>query len=331
MSRLTGGVESVQSGVDERADTIISVGRVGTRHPRGDWLATRNHRRGCAMSVQIAILGTGRMGSAIARCLAEFEPTLWNRTRSRAEQVGVGRVAATPADAARDVNLVILSLTGADAVRAAMGGADGALTAAHGQLFIEMSTSGPAVVEELAAQLHASGSALIDAPIMGAPTLVLRGAAAILVGGAPDDIARARPVLELFGEVRHVGPLGSGARLKLVANSMLAVVTSAAAELQVAGEAAGLDGKEVFWALARLAPVLETRRAGYLERRHQPTLFAVRDLLKDLDMARELFGQSGAQTPLSARARTIVEEAAVEGADLDITAVITRYPPPPAP
>jgi 3-hydroxyisobutyrate dehydrogenase-like beta-hydroxyacid dehydrogenase len=187
------------------------------------------------------------------------------------------------------------------------------------------------VVEELAEQLHASGSALIDAPIMGAPTLVLRGAAAILVGGAPDDIARARPVLELFGEVRHVGPLGSGARLKLVANSMLAVVTSAAAELQVAGEAAGLDGKEVFWALARLAPVLETRRAGYLERRHQPTLFAVRDLLKDLDMARELFGQSGAQTPLSARARTIVEEAAVEGADLDITAVITRYPPPPAP
>jgi 3-hydroxyisobutyrate dehydrogenase-like beta-hydroxyacid dehydrogenase len=282
------------------------------------------------MSARIAILGTGRMGSAIARCLAEFEPTLWNRTRSRAEQVGVGRVAATPADAARDTDLVILSLTGADAVRAALGEADGALTAAHGQLFIEMSTSGPAVVEELAAQLRASGSALIDAPIMGAPTVVLRGAAAILAGGAPDDIARARPVLELLGEVRHVGPLGSGARLKLVANSMLAVVTSAAAELQVAGEAAGLDGEDVFWVLARLAPALEMRRAGYLQRRHQPTLFAVRDLLKDLNLARELFGQSGAQTPLTARARTIVEAAAAEGPDLDITAVINRYTPPPA-
>jgi 3-hydroxyisobutyrate dehydrogenase-like beta-hydroxyacid dehydrogenase len=282
------------------------------------------------MSARIAILGTGRMGSAIARCLAEFEPTLWNRTRSRAEQVGVGRVAATPADAARDTDLVILSLTGADAVRAALGEADGALTAAHGQLFIEMSTSGPAVVEELAAQLRASGSALIDAPIMGAPTVVLRGAAAILAGGAPDDIARARPVLELLGEVRHVGPLGSGARLKLVANSMLAVVTSAAAELQVAGEAAGLDGEDVFWVLARLAPALEMRRAGYLQRRHQPTLFAVRDLLKDLDLARELFGQSGAQTPLTARARTIVEAAATEGPDLEITAVINCYTPPPA-
>ncbi|MGD0447057.1 MAG: NAD(P)-binding domain-containing protein [Candidatus Dormibacteria bacterium] len=281
------------------------------------------------MSERIAILGTGRMGSAIARCLVQFEPTLWNRTRSRAEQVGVGRVAASPADAARAADLVVLSLTGADAVRAALGGPDGALTAAHGQLFIEMSTSGPAVIEELAAQLHASGSTLIDAPIMGAPTVVLRGAAAILAGGAPDDIARARPVLELLGEVRHVGPLGSGARLKLVANSMLAVVTSAAAELQVAGEAAGLDGEEVFWVLARLAPVLESRRAGYLRRTEQPTLFALRDLLKDLDLARELFGQSGAQTPLTARARTIVEEACGEGADLDIAAVIRRYTAPP--
>jgi 3-hydroxyisobutyrate dehydrogenase-like beta-hydroxyacid dehydrogenase len=192
-----------------------------------------------------------------------------------------------------------------------------------------MSTSGPAVVEELAAQLHASGSALIDAPIMGAPTVVLRGAAAILAGGAPDDIAQARPVLELLGEVRHVGPLGSGARLKLVANSMLAVVTSAAAELQVAGEAAGLDPEEVFWVLARLAPALEMRRAGYLQRRHQPTLFAVRDLLKDLDLALELFDQSGVEAPLTSRARTVVAETAVQVPDLDITAVITRYTPPP--
>jgi len=279
------------------------------------------------MSTRIAILGTGRMGSAIARCLAGFEPTLWNRTRSRAAQVGVGRVAATPADAARDADIVIISLTGADAVRAAMGGSDGALTAAHGQLFVETSTSGPAVLEELAAQLRASGSALIDAPIMGAPTVVLRGAAAILAGGAPDDVARARPVLELLGEVRHVGPLGSGARLKLVANSMLGVVIAAAAELQAAGEAAGLDGEQVFWVLARLAPVLEMRRAGLLQRRHEPTLFAVRDLLKDLDLASELFAAGGMETPLTARARSVVGETAAQLPDLDITAVITRYPP----
>jgi 3-hydroxyisobutyrate dehydrogenase-like beta-hydroxyacid dehydrogenase len=241
--------------------------------------------------------------------------------------VGVGRVVATPADAVRDAEVVITSLTGAEAVRAAFGGPVGALAAATGQVFVEMSTSGPEVLAELEPQLNATGSALIDAPIVGAPTVVLRGGAAILAGGAPADVERARPVLERLGEVRHVGSLGSGARLKLVANSMLGAVTTAAAELQVAGEAAGLDRQEVFWVLARLAPSLEMRRAGYLDRQHEPTLFAVRDLLKDLDLALELFHRSVAQVPLTALVRELVGEAAADVPGLDITAVITRYRP----
>jgi 3-hydroxyisobutyrate dehydrogenase-like beta-hydroxyacid dehydrogenase len=69
-----------------------------------------------------------------------------------------------------------------------------------------------------------------------------------------------------------------------MANSMLETVTVAAAELQTAGEAAGLDREEVFWTLTRLAPSLEMRRAGYLDDQHEPALFAVRDLRKDLDI-----------------------------------------------
>jgi 3-hydroxyisobutyrate dehydrogenase-like beta-hydroxyacid dehydrogenase len=65
------------------------------------------------VSRRVAILGTGRMGSALARRLTQLEPTLWNRSRARAEQVGVGQVAATPAAAANDADIVISSLTGA--------------------------------------------------------------------------------------------------------------------------------------------------------------------------------------------------------------------------
>lgn len=281
------------------------------------------------MRARVAILGTGRMGSALARRLdgAGLEPTLWNRTRARAEQVGVGRVVATSADAVRDAEVVITSLTGPDAVRAAYRGPVGALAAAHGQVFVEMSTSGPGLLAELEPPLAATGSTLVDAPIVGAPTAVLRGGAAILVGGAPADVEHVRPVLGLLGEVRHVGALGSGARLKLVANSMLGTVTMAAAELQTAGEAAGLDPEEVFWVLARLVPSLEMRRAGFVDRRHEPTLGAVRDLLKDLDLALDTFHRSEAQAPVTALVRELFGEAAADGADLDITAVISRYRP----
>jgi 3-hydroxyisobutyrate dehydrogenase-like beta-hydroxyacid dehydrogenase len=277
----------------------------------------------------VAILGTGRMGSALARRLAGagFEPTLWNRTRGRAEAVGVGRVVDTPADAVRGADIVISSLTGPEAVRATYGGAHGALSAAAGQLFVEMSTAGPDVIAELRPQVAAASVAMIDAPIVGAPPTVLRGAAAVLVGGAGADVERATPVLGNFGEVRHVGALGSGARLKLVANSMLATVTTAAAELQTAGEMAALEAEDVFWVLARLVPALELRRAGLVEDRHQPALFAVRDLDKDLGLALDLFGQSSSDVPLTALVAQLVAEADAIAGDLDISAVIRRYRP----
>jgi 3-hydroxyisobutyrate dehydrogenase-like beta-hydroxyacid dehydrogenase len=268
------------------------------------------------------------MGSALARRLAEsgFEMTLWNRTQSRAEEVGVGHVAATPADAVRTADVVISSLTGADAVRATYSGPQGALSAANGQLFAEMSTAGPDVVAELEPKVAATGSRLVDAPILGMPPLVVRGAAAILIGGAAADVERARPVLLPFGEVRHVGPLGSAAQLKLVANSMLGTVTTAAAELQVAGEKAGLDAEHVFWILARMVPSLEMRRGGYLDGNYQPQ-FALRDLLKDLDLAIELFHHSSADIPVVALVRELVNEAAPTAGELDISAVMTRYRP----
>ena len=175
---------------------------------------------------RVAILGTGKMGSAIAGRLsgAGFELTLWNRTRERAHALGIGQVAETPTAAARNADVIISSLTGPDAVRAAYLGPSGALSAAKGKLIVEMSTAGPDLVADLAKEVAAAGARLVDAPILGAPPIVLAGEAAILISGAKGDVAAATPVLAPLGTVRHVGTLGKAARLKLVANSMLADV-----------------------------------------------------------------------------------------------------------
>jgi len=275
---------------------------------------------------RIAILGTGKMGSAIAARLAQarFEVVLWNRTRSKAEALGRGTVVDTPAAAVWEADIVISSLTGPEAVRAAYLGPDGALVAGAGKRFVEMSTAGTDLVSDLTTKVAAAGGRLIDAPILGAPPVVRTGEAAILVGGAVEDVAAARPVLNELGTVRHVGPLGSAARLKLVANSMLADVVLAAAELQVAGERAGLDPDDVFWVLKRIVPALEARRPGYLEGRHTPQ-FALRDLRKDLDFATALFARSGSETPLTHSSSDLVTAAAATTPDLDISAVVQPY------
>ena len=279
------------------------------------------------MSARVAVLGTGRMGSAIARRLAEtgIELVLWNRTRARAESVGAGTVVATAADAVAEVDVVITSLTGPDALRATFGGPTGALAAARGQIFVEMSTVGPDALEELAPLVARTGSTLVDAPVIGAPPAVLRGAELVIAGGERADVERVRPVLERLGELRHVGPFGSGARLKLVANSMLGALVLIAAELETAGKVAGLDPATIFDVLTRLVPSLAMRRAGYLEDRHEPTLFALRDLRKDLDLALSVFHRAHAHVPITALVREWVDEAATADADLDISAVIRRY------
>src|SRR5438309_1340894 len=120
--------------------------------------ATPDHGSSPAIH-RVAILGTGKMGSALAARLSEagFELTLWNRTPSRAEALGLGPVAESPAAAARGADLVISSLTGPDAVRAVYLGRDGALSSGAGARFVEMSTAGADIVPDLGAQVRAAG------------------------------------------------------------------------------------------------------------------------------------------------------------------------------
>lgn len=282
--------------------------------------------------MRIAILGTGKMGSAMARRLksAGHDLTLWNRTRERAEALGVGKVAATPAEAAQNAEIVISILTGPDAVRAAYLGEGGAATAAKGQVFVEMSTAGPDVAAEIAPKIERAGAQFIQAPVLGSVPAVESGTLIVLAGGSEAAIGRALPVLQSLGEVRHVGDYRSAAALKLVANTMLAGVTALAAELLAAGAAAGLNVEDVFWAISRIAPYLNTRKAGLLEHRYEPVTFALRDAAKDLRLATELYQRAGAKTPLAAATKALYEQAAKLAGDLDMSAIATAYETQPA-
>jgi 3-hydroxyisobutyrate dehydrogenase-like beta-hydroxyacid dehydrogenase len=277
-------------------------------------------------ATKVAVLGTGRMGGAIARRLqaSGFAVTVWDRTREKAERLNVGPVAATPADAIRGANVVLSSLTDAAAVRSVYLGRDGIIEHAAGQLLVEMSTGGPDVIEELGKQARARGLRLLEAPVLGSVPAVESGTLAVLVGGSASELEQARPVLVRLGDVHYVGALGSAARLKLVANSMLGIVSAAAAELLAAGTAAGIEREQVFWALARYAPLLKAREDGFLRDQHQPTMFAVRDLVKDLDLALDLYGHAQVLVPLSLKTRELFAEVLPGSSDLDISAIVGR-------
>src|SRR6202171_3866441 len=168
--------------------------------------------------MRVAILGTGKMGGAMARRLKSqgHELTLWNRTRERAEALGAGTVAATPAEAAKQAEIVISSLTDPDAVRKTYFGDGGAAKAAQGQVFVEMSTAGPEVAKEVAAAIESAGAQFVEAPVSGSIAAVEAGTLVVLAAGNAAAVERGRPVLHALGEGRRLGGVWRGAAVKLV-------------------------------------------------------------------------------------------------------------------
>ena len=275
----------------------------------------------------IAILGTGKMGAAMARRLSNhgFPLVLWNRTPERIPTDLGAAIAATPAEAAVRAEIVISSLTGPEAVREVYLGVNGA-GPVGGRLFIEMSTAGPAAVLELLPALEARGSRVIDAPVLGSVDAVLAGKLEILAGGADADVQAAEPVLRNLGTVHRAGPLGNGARLKLISNAMLGGSLALASELQRLGTAAGLEPDTVWSALATRFPYLAAQQGAFVGHRHDRVSFALRDLVKDLDLAAGLERETGITAPITDRVRKIYDVAPPELQRLSVTAILEATP-----
>ena len=279
----------------------------------------------------VAVIGLGAMGSRIARRLIEagHEVVVWNRTRRRTADVGALAL-ESPAEAARRAEAVITSVAGPEALRAVTEGPDGVIGGADGATLIEMSTVGPTAIARLAALVE-EPTALLEAPVLGSRPEAEAGTLRIFAGGPAELVDRWRPLLEHLGTVLHVGPLGTGAAAKLVANATLVGTITLLGEAVALADGLGLLRTETYEVLAAtpLAAQAERRREA-IESDDLPTRFALSLARKDADLIVESAETAGLDLRVLEAARSWLAEADDAGwGDRDYAAVLRRIVPEP--
>lgn len=283
----------------------------------------------------VGVLGVGRMGGAMARALgaAGVDLVLWNRSpepaRALAAELGATAV-ERPSDVAAAADVTVSMLADGAAVDAVWGGPDGLVEHARpGMVLIDCSTVPPATLRAHEAAVRARGAGILDAPVSGSVALATAGTLTLMVGGDIADVERARPVLDALGAtVFHVGPLGSGAAMKLAVNTVIFGLNEALAEGLVLAEAAGIDPAIAYDVLAKSAvgaPYVGYKRAAFLEPDATPVAFALELAAKDLRLIDELATSVGLDLPQAGTNLAVIEAAATErGSDQDF-ATVARY------
>ena len=268
----------------------------------------------------VAVVGTGRMGSAMARSLARGGVELVAPQPLAGTGRGAGRrarrtLAGSPAEAAAAADIAITMLADGDAVRAVWDGSDGLVAGAHrGGVLVDMSTVPP---DDHRAPFETAvrerGSGILDAPVSGSAALAEAGQLTIMAGGTAEDLERARPALDLVAEaVTHVGPLGSGAALKLAVNALIFALNNSVSEALVLAERPGIDralAYDVFAPSAAGAPFVGYKRDSFVDPDATPVAFSMDLALKDLRLIVELADRLGVPVDQVRINQQIIEEA----------------------
>ncbi|MBK8429803.1 MAG: NAD(P)-dependent oxidoreductase [Chloroflexi bacterium] len=229
----------------------------------------------------IGFIGLGIMGRGMVANLqkAGFAVRLWNRTAERTTPfVAQGATtAASPADLATQCDIIFICVSDTPDVQAVILGENGVLEGIRpGALVVDHSTISPQATKEMAAELAAKGAHMLDAPISGGSEGAAKGTLSIMIGGAAEQVERARPYLEAMGKtITHVGEQGAGQAAKLV-NQILVVGTMLSmSEALLFARAAGLDlektlaavssGAAGSWTLSNRGPQVAQRdwRPGF--------------------------------------------------------------------
>jgi 3-hydroxyisobutyrate dehydrogenase/2-hydroxy-3-oxopropionate reductase len=276
-------------------------------------------------------MGTAMVGRLV---MAGHEVTVYNRTPSRAEAVAASHgvsIAATPREAVAAAEVVVVSLADDAAAQAAYLGPDGLVAGLRtGTVVADTSTVDPATIRALAPEVASRDATLIDTPVSGSVSTVQSGQLLVMAGGDEAALDRALPVLGTFASrVIPLGPLGSGATMKLVVNSMVHALNAALAEALVLAEKAGVErtaAYEVIAASAVAAPFVVYKRAAYEHPDDTPVAFALDLVAKDLDLAARLAARVGAEAPQLATNRAVVQRALEAGlGQADLSALATLF------
>lgn len=207
------------------------------------------------MSLKIGYIGLGLMGKPMARNIlkAGFEVVVHNRSQQSVQELVVeGAIAAhSPAEVAKQVDVVFTNLPDSPDVEQVALGEDGIIEGAHEDLiYIDNSTIKPLTARLVGKQLADAGITMLDAPVSGGDVGAIQGTLSIMVGGPEGALKKVMPVLEAIGKtITHVGNLGDGQIAKAANQIMVAAQMVALGELLILAQKSGADPRKVVRAI----------------------------------------------------------------------------------
>jgi 2-hydroxy-3-oxopropionate reductase len=287
------------------------------------------------MGMKVAFIGLGVMGYPMAGHLknAGMDVCVYNRSSEKAskwcQQYG-GEMAASPAAAAQQCEVVLICVGNDDDVRQVVLGSSGALAGMDaGATLVDHTTASASLARELADIAMEQQKNFLDAPVSGGQAGAENGALTVMAGGEPVVYAAVKPVLDSYSKFHQLlGPSGSGQLAKMVNQICIAGIVQGLAEGLNFAIKAGLDGRALIETIAQGAA-----GSWQMENRYQTMLedefefgFAVDWMRKDLGIALEEARSNGAELPLAELVDSFYAEVqAMGGGRWDTSSLLTRF------
>ena len=255
----------------------------------------------------VAILGVGKMGSAMAKELATagYEVTLWNRNQSVADKLAseislpTVTVSATPKAALENVDIALCLFTNGIVTQSVLLDDTQVLEGVRSNLIIvDMGTSGVESAKALASALASKKIAFIDAPVSGSVATVAAHQLLVMASGDKAVIEQATPVFSVFAKnTAYLGQAGAGQAMKLAVNLIVHTLNAAVSEGLALATASGIAAAAAYDVLEDsvvAAPFVKYKRAAFLDP-ELPVAMRIDTVLKDLNLILGLGHTTGVQ------------------------------------